>query len=334
MKKVLALGVFDMFHVGHLNYLQAAASLGDYLIVGVQDSRAVREGKNVEPTIATAARHAIVGAIKGVSEVFTYMEPDHVALLKHYKPNILAVGQEFGHDHRFPYQKETIEWAKENGVEVKWLPRTTGVSSTELRRKSDKFWEVQRPANLTQQFTEQQTEEEANAIVAICPQLASYVELGCADGRLTKALSGKVRMITGIDQSSVMIQRARENLRGTSNVYLHECDAEAAFKFVKAQVVIFSGICPYLPDQDLLRLIWVVCQADPKAILFREPLGISSDVEVTEQIIPDLGCTYSAYYRHASWIQNTMRARGWSCYHSSVIRQHHPDTALKLLGFK
>ena len=62
-------GVFDLFHIGHLNVLKGAKERCDYLIVGVSTDEVVKENKNKVPVIPYDQRADIVGAIKYVDEV-------------------------------------------------------------------------------------------------------------------------------------------------------------------------------------------------------------------------------------------------------------------------
>lgn len=68
MTRVLTTGVFDLFHVGHLHFLQKAKSLGSYLIVGIHTDRDVAEYKRT-PIIPFEQRMEIVQAIQCVDEV-------------------------------------------------------------------------------------------------------------------------------------------------------------------------------------------------------------------------------------------------------------------------
>ena len=62
-------GVYDMFHIGHLNVIRRAKEQCDYLIVGVSTDELVQKEKNKTPVIPYKERAAIVGALKYVDEV-------------------------------------------------------------------------------------------------------------------------------------------------------------------------------------------------------------------------------------------------------------------------
>ncbi len=75
MKRVVISGYFNPIHVGHLEYIQKAKALGDYLIVIVNNDQQVRL-KGREPFMSEADRLEIVKNIKGVDEVFLSIDTD------------------------------------------------------------------------------------------------------------------------------------------------------------------------------------------------------------------------------------------------------------------
>lgn len=123
-------GVFDMFHIGHLNVLRNAKAQCDYLIVGVSTDMLVQKEKSKTPIIPFAERAAIVEAIKYVDEVVPQVDKNKLAAWERYKFHKMFVGSDW---------EGTPQWqAFENqfaplGVEIVYLPHTDGVSSTQLR---------------------------------------------------------------------------------------------------------------------------------------------------------------------------------------------------------
>lgn len=92
---VLATGCFDLLHAGHLCFLQQAARLGDLLIVGVNSDRSVRRLKGPDrPVVGEHERVTLVGALKGVDQVFLYDESaadTHILLLR---PHVFVTSRE------------------------------------------------------------------------------------------------------------------------------------------------------------------------------------------------------------------------------------------------
>lgn len=124
-KKVLTVGVFDFFHLGHLNVLEAAKKLGDYLIVAVHDDKLNIKG--VEFLYSLEDRMRIIDSLKCVDEVISYERVD--TLLKKTKFDIFA----YGPDQNHQYFQKAFEWCRQNNKELVMLNRTEGISSTRIR---------------------------------------------------------------------------------------------------------------------------------------------------------------------------------------------------------
>lgn len=125
-------GVFDMFHIGHLNILRRAKAQCDYLIVGVSTDELVQHDKNKSPIIPYADRCAIVESIKYVDKVVPQPDKDKFAAWKRYHFNKMFVGSDWkGTEawNRFEAQLAPV------GVEIIYLDHTEGISSTILRDK-------------------------------------------------------------------------------------------------------------------------------------------------------------------------------------------------------
>lgn len=124
MKKVITYGTFDLLHQGHVNLLRRAKELGDYLIVGVtSDSFDRGRGKlNVKNNVLER-----VEAVKGTGYADEVIIEDYLGQkiddIQRYEVDIFAIGSDW--IGKFDYLKEYCE--------VIYLPRTEGISSTQLR---------------------------------------------------------------------------------------------------------------------------------------------------------------------------------------------------------
>ena len=128
-------GVFDLFHIGHLNILRRAKERCDYLIVGVSTDECVRTYKNKTPIIPFEQRIEIVRAIKYVDEVVPQTSMDKMEAYRKYKFDALFHGSDWqGSDM---YNKIVSE-LKSVGVDVVFLPHTDGVSSTDIKKSIEK----------------------------------------------------------------------------------------------------------------------------------------------------------------------------------------------------
>jgi len=92
-------GVFDLLHVGHIRYLQAASAEGDRLIVAVNDDDSVRRLKEEgRPILAAADRAELVAALRGVDYVVIFSEPTVGPLLELLEPDVHCKGTDYAVD--------------------------------------------------------------------------------------------------------------------------------------------------------------------------------------------------------------------------------------------
>ena len=123
-------GVYDMFHIGHLNILRRAKENCDYLIVGVSTDELVQKDKNKIPIIPFENRCAIVGAIKYVDQVVPQENKNKFEAWEKYHFHKMFVGSDWqGTPQWIGYEKQF----REIGVEIVYFPHTDGISSTILR---------------------------------------------------------------------------------------------------------------------------------------------------------------------------------------------------------
>ena len=127
-------GVYDMFHIGHLNILRRAKEQCDYLIVGVSTDEWVQHDKNKTPIIPFHDRCAIIEALKFVDKVVPQPDKNKFNAWKQYHFNKMFVGSDW---------KGTAQWDEFEkqfapvGVEIVYLDHTDGISSTILRDRLD-----------------------------------------------------------------------------------------------------------------------------------------------------------------------------------------------------
>jgi rfaE bifunctional protein nucleotidyltransferase chain/domain len=99
-KVVFANGVFDLLHVGHVRYLQAARAEGDLLIVGINSDASTRALKGAgRPLLTERARASLVAAIAAVDYVVIFDEQDVNALLREFQPDVHAKGTDYTADN-------------------------------------------------------------------------------------------------------------------------------------------------------------------------------------------------------------------------------------------
>ena len=122
-KTVLTYGTYDLLHKGHILLLERAKQLGDYLIVGVSSDEFNRV-KNKECVYPYKDRFLIVSAIKYVDMVIPEERWEQkVDDIKRYKVDVLVMGDDW--QGKFDSLREYCE--------VVYLPRTPGISTTEIK---------------------------------------------------------------------------------------------------------------------------------------------------------------------------------------------------------
>ena len=128
-------GVYDLFHIGHLNIFKNAKKHCDYLIVGVSTDEVVVKNKNKHPVIPFEERFEIVKAIKYVDEVVPqedYSIEYKIKRIEDLGVNVLFVGSDWQGTRKW---NEIEKELAKRGVEIFYLPHTDGISSTLLAKR-------------------------------------------------------------------------------------------------------------------------------------------------------------------------------------------------------
>lgn len=128
-------GVFDMFHMGHLNIIRKAKEQCEYLIVGVTTDELCMARKNKLPIIPENDRVAIVEAIRFVDKVVLQNDMDKLRAVTQHGVDVVFVGSDWkGTPSWEQYEKEFAEV----GCSVVYLDHTDGISSSILRERLNK----------------------------------------------------------------------------------------------------------------------------------------------------------------------------------------------------
>lgn len=128
-KTVLTYGTFDLFHIGHLNLLRRLRELGDRLVVGVSTDQ-FNLLKSKRPVIPFSNRIEIVRSIKYVDVAFAEERWDQKRDdIRTYRANVFGIGDDW---------KGKFDDLSDQ-VEVVYLPRTEGISTTEMKRVLSAF---------------------------------------------------------------------------------------------------------------------------------------------------------------------------------------------------
>ena len=125
MKKVITYGTFDLLHYGHINLLQRAKSLGDYLIVGLSTNEFNNKEKNKECYFDYDNRKSLLDAVKYVDLVIPEETWEQkVSDIQKYNIDVFVIGDDW---------KGKFDYLEDIGIEVVYLTRTKEISTTKIK---------------------------------------------------------------------------------------------------------------------------------------------------------------------------------------------------------
>ena len=127
-------GVFDLFHIGHLNILRNAKLECDHLIVGITTDELSLKEKGRKPVIPFSERMAIVESIKYVDSVLPQVNYDKIEAWNNIKFNVMFVGDDWQGTEKWNTLEE--EFLK-LGVKISYFPYTQHTSSSRIRKLLD-----------------------------------------------------------------------------------------------------------------------------------------------------------------------------------------------------
>lgn len=125
-------GVYDLFHVGHLNMIRKAKEMCDYLIVGVHSDEIVESYKHRKTIINENDRREIVGAIKEVDKAVINSTRDKLELWNLYHFDVVFIGDDWKGTERWNIFEKQLASV---GVSVVYVHYTEGISTTQIRKK-------------------------------------------------------------------------------------------------------------------------------------------------------------------------------------------------------
>lgn len=125
MKRVITYGTFDLFHYGHVNLLQRARALGDYLIVAVSTDEFNWNQKHKKCYFSYAQRKALVEAVRYVDLVIPEESWEQkLSDVHEYHIDTFVIGDDW---------RGKFDFLKEEGVDVVYLSRTPEISSSKIK---------------------------------------------------------------------------------------------------------------------------------------------------------------------------------------------------------
>ena len=124
-------GVYDLFHIGHLNLIKEAKKYCDYLIVGVHSDSIVFEYKKRHTIISDEDRLNIISSIKYVDKAVLNTTRDKIELWKKHHFDIVFIGDDWKGTERWNNIEKELGLL---GVKFVYIPYTKGISTTEIRK--------------------------------------------------------------------------------------------------------------------------------------------------------------------------------------------------------
>ncbi len=129
----LLMGVFDLFHVGHLRLIRRAKARCDYLRVGVLSDELVMKFKNKPPVIPLAERMEILAAIRDVDEVVAITDDPSRLLEWDRRPfDCFFSGDDYSGNAYWEWEREEL---RKRGSDIVFFPYTKEQSTTKIRKK-------------------------------------------------------------------------------------------------------------------------------------------------------------------------------------------------------
>lgn len=129
-------GIFDLFHIGHLNIIKKAKKKCDYLIVGVTNDKLAFKLKNKKPVIPFKERFEIIKNIRFVDKVVEEKVDDKILAKKMYKFDIIFKGDDWKNSKKWKILKKEFKKSK---TKVIFLKYTKNTSSTLIRKVCEKI---------------------------------------------------------------------------------------------------------------------------------------------------------------------------------------------------
>lgn len=133
-RTVLVIGVFDLFHRGHLELLRSARSFGDRLVVVVNGDAFTTQYKR-KPIYSEEDRHAIVSALREVDIALVSNSADARPVIELHAIDVIVHGDDWDHQSYLKQICVDEEYLRRHAVEMKYVPYYPGISTSAIIRR-------------------------------------------------------------------------------------------------------------------------------------------------------------------------------------------------------
>ncbi len=135
-KIVFTNGCFDILHVGHVRYLQAAKDMGDVLVLALNSDASVKSLKGAKrPLITESERAIVVAALASVDYVTIFSETTPLSLIEYLRPDVLVKGGDWA-EEEVVGGEAVAQW----GGKVSIIPSVVGASTTNIVGKISRVY--------------------------------------------------------------------------------------------------------------------------------------------------------------------------------------------------
>ena len=128
-------GTYDLFHVGHVQFLERASHYGD-VVVALNTDEFVEQFKGRRPVMTFAERYGLLSGCKYVSRVIPNISgADSKPTIVSVRPNFIVSGSDWENKDYFKQMQFTQKWLDEQGIALIYVPYTTNISSTIIKER-------------------------------------------------------------------------------------------------------------------------------------------------------------------------------------------------------
>lgn len=153
-KNVYVIGVFDLFHRGHVELLKNSKALGERLIVAINGDQMVADYKR-RPFYNEEDRLAIIKSCRYVDDAFIIREFDNKPYIEQYGIDAIVHGNDWERNGYLQQIRVTEDYLKSRNVELVLLPYTQGISTSDLIKRIKASDRVQSNSTLPHHFSGQ-----------------------------------------------------------------------------------------------------------------------------------------------------------------------------------
>lgn len=133
--KVYTGGTFDLFHSGHVNFLQRCSEIGE-VIVALNTDEFITEYKGKPPVMSYSERQILLSACRYVDRVIPNWDgADSRTAIESVLPDIIAIGTDWARKDYYAQMGFTQDWLDEFNIGLLYIPYTSGISTTELKKR-------------------------------------------------------------------------------------------------------------------------------------------------------------------------------------------------------